>query len=45
MTPDKKHAHDSVQRQKRGLIVGGLIYCIAGITAILFVIYVGEYLL
>ena len=45
MTPTKRRAYEAVKRQKRTALIGAAIYCLGGLAAILFVIYVGEYLL
>jgi hypothetical protein len=45
MTPEKRRAYESARHQKRTALIGAVIYCIGALTAILFVIYVGEYLL
>lgn len=45
MTPTKRRAYKSLRRQKRTALIGAAIYCLGGLAAILFVIYIGEYLL
>lgn len=45
MTPEKRRAYESARHQKRNALIGAAIYCLGGLAAILFVIYVGEYLL
>lgn len=44
MTPTKRRAYEAVKRQKRTALVCAAIYCLGGIAAILFIVYVMEYI-